>query len=105
MQSQGARALKIQVMKNLKILSVSSKRENPNYNDLAILRTHARCLHHSLESDVVKLLKNFPTVTSVTLEVGRESYDCVGPNWSHSSGWEILGQATYTLGNPWDSIE
>ena len=96
-------------MKNLKIVSVSSRKENPTYNELSILRTHARLIHHSHEKDVVEFLTklkeayDFPTA-SVTLEVGRRVYDCVGSKWSHSCDWEILGEATYALGNPWDSI-
>ena len=92
-------------MKNLKIVSVSSRKENPTYNELSILRTHARLIHHSHESDVVRFLESSPNAVSVTLEVGRRVYDCVGPKWSHSSDWEVLGEATYALGNPWDSIE
>jgi len=90
-------------MQNLKVLSVRSKKENPTYNELSILRTHARSISFSRERDIVELLEK-STEGSITLEVGRNVYDCAGPGWSHSCNYEILGEATYAIGNPWDSI-
>jgi hypothetical protein len=82
-------------MRNLKVVSLSSKKENPSFNEVYSLGIHAESIASTKEAYIE--LADKPKGTTVTLEVGRKVYDCSGPSWAHSSGWEELGTATYVL--------
>ena len=82
-------------MQKVKVVSVSSKKESPSFNELYFLEIQAESIASTKEAYIELLGK--PKGTTVTLEVGQKVYDCSGPSWAHSSGWEVLGTATYVL--------
>jgi hypothetical protein len=82
-------------MKKVKVMSVSSKKKNPSYNERFLLTLHAEFLEYTKKAYIELVDK--PNGTTVTLEVCQKIHDCSGPSWAHSSKWEVLGTATYVL--------
>ena len=82
-------------MKKVEIVGVSPKKENASYNERYSLKMYAEFSEYTKEA--YEILVNKPKGTTVTLEVCEKVHDCSGPSWAHSSGWAVLGTATYVL--------
>jgi hypothetical protein len=82
-------------MKNVEVVSVSSKKKNPTYTERYLLKLHAE--NSAYTKEAYSELVDKPSGTTVTLEVCERVHDWSGPSWARSSKWEVLGTATYVL--------